>query len=662
MSGHNHGCCEPHNDGIFGDKTELIFAVISGVFLLIGFLLDSFTNVDFIFILVPYLISYGFGGYYTLKEAIQEISKGKFKIDFLMLVAAVGAALLDKWAEGALLLFLFSLGHALEHLAMDKARKSIESLTKLSPKVALRKEGDDFLEVAIGELKIGDIIRIKPNSTVSADGLLINGRASINQAPITGESIPVDKEPIQDLEKEYASEQEIPEKSRVFAGTINGDNSIEIKVIKESQDSTLNRLINMVQEAQDKKSPTQLLTDKFEKFYVPGVLILIVLLNFAFLVIDESWQDSFYRSMAALVAASPCALAISTPSAVLSGIARAAKGGVLIKGGKPLEDLGTLRALAFDKTGTLTEGKPKMTDIVLLNGMSNDEFLRKVIALESSSNHPLARAVVRDGKTRMQSINGFPEVKNSEAVQGKGVKGNVNGELVQIGNLELYEDTAEVPAEVEKKVKDLENEGKTVMLVQNNDEFSGIVALMDTPRKAAKSTLAKLKKIGIRKMIMLTGDNQQVANAVASEIGLTDAYGSLLPEEKVERIKKLKKEESKIAMIGDGVNDAPAMANSTVGIAMGAAGSDVALETADIALMADKLEILPFAIALSRKAQQIVKQNLWISLGVVALLLPATIFGWANIGIAVVFHEGSTIVVVLNALRLLAFKDKYSNI
>ena len=662
MSGSNHGCCKPHNDGIFGERTELIFAVLSGVFLLTGFLLDTFTDISFIYVLIPYLISYGFGGYYTLKEAIEEISHGRFEIDFLMLVAAIGAALLDKWAEGALLLFLFSLGHALEHLAMEKATKSIESLTNLSPKIALRKEGEDYVEVSIKDLKLGDIIKIRPNSAVSADGVLISGRSSINQAPITGESIPVDKVPVEDPDREYGSPDEIPAKSRVYAGTINGDNSIEVKVLKESQDSTLNRLITMVREAQEKKSPTQLLTDKFEKYYVPAVLILIVLLNFAFLVVDETWQDSFYRSMAALVAASPCALAISTPSAVLSGIARAAKGGVLIKGGKPLEDLGTLRALAFDKTGTLTEGKPKLTDIVLLNGLSNDEFLRKVIAIESSSNHPLAKAVVRDGKLRMKELNGVMVASNTEAIQGKGIKGKVEGEMIRIGNMELYDDLGGVPAEVQQKVKKLEREGKTVMLVQNENEFSGIIGLMDTPRKAAGSTLAKLKKIGIRKMIMLTGDNQEVANAVAKEIGLTDAYGSLLPEEKVERIIQLKKEENKIAMVGDGVNDAPAMANSTVGIAMGAAGSDVALETADIALMADKLEILPFAIALSRKSQQIVKQNLWISLGVVALLLPATIFGWANIGIAVVFHEGSTIVVVLNALRLLGFKDRYSNI
>ena len=262
----------------------------------------------------------------------------------------------------------------------------------------------------------------------------------------------------------------------------------------------------------------------------------------------------------------------------------------------------------------------------------------------------------------MNELNGISEASNTEAIQGKGIKGRVDGELIRIGNIELYDDIGGVPVEIKEKVNKLEREGKTVMLVHNDDEFSGIIGLMDTPREAARSTLAKLKKIGIRKMIMLTGDNQEVANTVAAEIGLTDAYGSLLPEEKVERIIQLKKEENKIAMVGDGVNDAPAMANSTVGIAMGAAGSDVALETADIALMADKLEILPFAIALSRKSQQIVKQNLWISLGVVALLLPATIFGWANIGIAVVFHEGSTIVVVLNALRLLGFKDKYSNI
>ncbi|AVR45445.1 heavy metal translocating P-type ATPase [Christiangramia fulva] len=653
------GCCASHNDGIFGDKTEIIFAGLSGLFLVTGFLILQFTSLPFLYSLIPFLFSYFFGGYFTFLEAVKAVAKAKFEIDFLMLVAALGAAFLDKWAEGALLLFLFSLGHALEHKAMDKARKSIESLTKLSPKLALKKEGENYREVPIETLKRGDIIKVIPNSTVSADGVLISGRTSINQAPITGESIPVDKEPVNDTSKDYNSDEIIPSISRVYAGTINGDNTIEVKVTRESSDSTLNRLINLVQEAQEKKSPTQLLADNFEKYYVPAVLALVILLNFAFLVVDETWGESFYRSMAALVAASPCALAISTPSAVLSGIARAAKGGVLIKGGKALEDLGTLRAIAFDKTGTLTEGKPKLTNFELLNGKNENEVLKMLISLESSSNHPLARAIVRDGKARLGEGNGVLQILNSEAVQGKGIRGEFNGQKLQIGNCSLYSEDGGVPVELQKKVNDLEKEGKTVMLFQHEKNFEGIIGLMDVPRKSAKETLANLKKIGIRKMIMLTGDNQEVANAVAAEINITHTYGGLLPEEKVERIIQLKKEENKIAMVGDGVNDAPAMANSTVGIAMGAAGNDVALETADVALMADKLEVLPFAIALSRKSRLIIKQNLWISLGVVALLLPATIIGLANIGIAVVFHEGSTVVVVLNALRLLGFKNKY---
>ncbi len=363
--------------------------------------------------------------------------------------------------------------------------------------------------------------------------------------------------------------------------------------------------------------------------------------------------------MAVLVAASPCALAIATPSAVLSGVARAAKSGVLIKGGRPLEDLGVLTALAFDKTGTLTEGKPKLTEVITLSELSEDQLLKIAVAVEGLSDHPLAKAVVRDGKARLGDSE-FPQAKNLEAVLGKGIKATLGDDNVYIGNLDLFEslDNEKPSKETEEKVKSLESEGNTTMLIRHNDTYIGIIALMDTPRKEAKSTLERLKEIGIKRMIMLTGDNQKVADAVAKEIGLTDAWGSLLPEEKVDAIRELKEKESKVAMIGDGVNDAPAMANSTVGIAMGAAGSDVALQTADIALMADKLETLPFAIGLSRKAKSIIKQNLWMSLGIVALLIPATIFGFANIGIAVLIHEGSTLVVVFNALRLLAYKTK----
>ncbi|GGF44597.1 heavy metal translocating P-type ATPase [Echinicola marina] len=648
---HSHG-------GIFGKNTEMIFSIICGVLLGIGFGLSFIETVPSWVSLALYIGAYFFGGFYTAKEAIETVSKGGFEIDFLMLVAAIGAAILGEWAEGALLLFLFSMGHALEHYAMNKARKSIAALAELAPKTALLKRNGKTEEVGIEELSIGDIIVVKPNSKISADGVVVDGRSSVNQAPITGESVPVDKEPVDDPKKDWSQEKDIKDENRAFSGTINGNNTLEIKVIKVAKDSTLSRLVKLVNEAQTQKSPTQRLTDKFEKYFVPAVLVLVVLLHFAFLVIDETFSESFYRAMAVLVAASPCALAIATPSAVLSGVARAAKSGVLIKGGRPLEDLGVLTALAFDKTGTLTEGKPMLTEVVALGDVKEEELLKIAIAVEGLSDHPLAKAVVRDGKERLKGAD-IPEAKDLEAVLGKGIKATLGSDKVYIGNLDLFEslDDKKPSKETEEKVKSLESDGNTTMLIRQNDDYIGIIALMDTPREEAKNTLERLKKIGIKRMIMLTGDNQKVADAVAKEIGLTDAWGSLLPEEKVEAIKELREKEDKVAMVGDGVNDAPAMANSTVGIAMGAAGSDVALETADIALMADKLETLPFAIGLSRKAKGIIKQNLWVSLGIVALLIPATIFGFANIGIAVLIHEGSTLIVVFNALRLLAYKN-----
>jgi len=647
---HTHG-------GLFGKNTELVFSILSGVLLGIGFGLSFVDAVSSWVSLSLYIGAYLFGGFYTTKEAFEAVRKGGFEIDFLMLVAAIGAAVLGAWAEGALLLFLFSMGHALEQYAMNKARKSIAALAELAPKTAFLKKNGRIEEVGVEKLSIGDIIVVKPHSKIPSDGVVVSGEGSVNQAPITGESIPVDKIPVEEPEKDYSNEKNISDENRVFSGTINGNNTLDVKVIKEAKDSTLSRLVKLVNEAQTQKSPTQRFTDKFEKYFVPAVLGLVVVLLGAFLVIDENFSDSFYRAMAVLVAASPCALAISTPSAVLSGVARAAKSGVLIKGGRPLEDLGVLTALAFDKTGTLTEGKPKLTKVVPLNNTDENELLKMVIAVENLSDHPLAKAVVRDGKKRLEG-DSIPEATDLEAVLGKGIKATLGNDKVYIGNLELYEalDDKKPSKKIADEVKALEAEGNTTMLIRRNDDYVGIIALMDTPRAEAKNTLEQLKKIGIKRMVMLTGDNQKVADAVAKEIGLTDAWGSLLPEEKVDAIKKLQEQESKVAMVGDGVNDAPAMANSTVGIAMGAAGSDVALETADVALMGDKLEILPFAIGLSRKATGIIKQNLWISLGIVALLIPSTILGLAGIGVAVLIHEGSTLVVVFNALRLLAYK------
>ncbi|WP_234573540.1 heavy metal translocating P-type ATPase [Rhodohalobacter sp. 614A] len=647
---HDHG-------GIFGEKTELIFSLICGSLLGIGFGLSYVSTLPGWVSLALYVSSYFFGGFYLVQEAYTEVKAGNFEIDFLMLVAAIGAAILGEWAEGALLLFLFSLGHSLEHYAMGRARDAIKGLSDLAPKTALRKKDGTTEEVPVEELQVGDVIVIKPNSKISADGVVINGESSVNQAPITGESVPVDKMEYDDPESIDEDADSIDDKHRVFAGTINGNGSLEVKVTKLSKDSTLSRLIKLVNEAEAQKSPTQQFTDKFEKYFVPSVLVLVVILNFAFLVIDESFSASFYRAMAVLVAASPCALAISTPSAVLSGVGRAARGGVLIKGGRPLENLGILKALAFDKTGTLTEGEPRLTDVITFGDTEENELLKVAVAVESLSDHPLADAVVRDGKEKLGETD-FPEAEDLESITGRGVKATIKDITVYIGNAELFEeaDGIKLSEDLKRSVEELEGEGKTTMIVRHGDRYLGMLGLMDTPREDAKEVIQKLRDMGLTHLIMLTGDNQRVADAVAKEIGIDDPKGNLLPEDKVEAVKKLREEEGDVAMVGDGVNDAPAMANSTVGIAMGAAGSDVALETADVALMADKISVLPFAIGLSRKTKSIIKQNLWISLGMVALLVPATIFG-LSMGWAVIGHEGSTVVVVFNALRLLAYKS-----
>ena len=646
---HDHG-------GFLGENTELYFAIGSGAFWLIGLIL-SFINGVPEWVPVPlFIIAFILGGYFTLLEAIETIKKGKFEIDFLMLVAAAGAAALGKWEEGALLLFLFSLGHALEAYAMNKARKSIAALSDLAPPTAVVKRNGKHIEVGIGELIIGDIIIVKPNTKIAADGVVVAGNSAVNQAPITGESVPVEKLPV-DNPSAYFDLNKLPAENRAFAGTINGSSVLEIKVLKEAKDSTLSRLVELVKEAETQKSPTQQLTDKFERYFVPAVIILVIILMFAFLIIDETFKESFYRAMAVLVAASPCALAISTPSAVLAGVARAARQGVLIKGGRPLEDLGDLTAVAFDKTGTLTEGRPKLTHIIPYENTTKKELLTVAVAVEKLSDHPLASAIVNGGKKILGNIN-IPAAQNIEALTARGIKAEFNNKTVYIGNRRLFTELTEktIPLKITNNMARLESEGHTAMIVYMGDKYLGIISVMDVARKESKATLSELKKIGIRRMIMLTGDHQKVADAVAKSIGITDPMGGLLPEDKVAAIEKLKKEEGKVAMVGDGVNDAPAMAKSTVGIAMGAAGSDVALETADIALMADKLDNLPFAICLSKKAKSIIKQNLWISLGVVAILIPSTIMGWLGIGLAVLIHEGSTLVVVGNALRLLAYK------
>ena len=648
---HEHG-------GMLGENIELIFAAIAGVLLAIGFMLSFVPAVPAWVELTLYVAAYGFGGYYLLREAIDTLRLGRLEIDVLMLVAAAGAAALDKWAEGALLLFLFSIGHALEHYAMGRARRAIAALGELAPPTAEVLRDGEVIEIAVVDLAVGDTIVVRPNTRIPADGFISLGASSVDQAAITGESVPVDKQAVDDVDAAASRPERLAAENRVYAGTINGSGALQARVTRIAADSTLARLVRMVGEAEAQKSPTQRFTDRFERIFVPVVLASVALLLFAFLVIDEPFGDSFYRAMAVLVAASPCALAISTPSAVLSGVARAARGGVLVKGGGPLENLGAIRTIAFDKTGTLTEGKPRLTDVMPASGVAERDLLAVVVAVEQLSDHPLAAAVVRDGRARLGDGLPVPPAENLMNIIGRGLSAEIGGQPVLVGKAALFAevDGPALPSAIQAVVEDLEQRGRTTMAVRRGDDYLGVLGLMDTPRAAAAGVIAHLRTLGISRMVMMSGDNRRVAGTVAKEVGLDEAFGDLMPEDKVAAIIRLRSEQE-VAMVGDGVNDAPAMANATVGIAMGAAGSDVALETADVALMGDDLARLPFVIGLSRSTSRIIRQNLWISLGMVAVLVPATLLG-LQLGAAVVFHEGSTLLVVANALRLLAYRER----
>lgn len=649
---HDHG-------GLFGKNSELVFSLSCGAFLLVGFAIEKLLDTAPAWLpLIFFVAAYFFGGFYTVREAIDNLRQRKFEIDTLMLVAAAGAASLGAWAEGALLLFLFSLGHALEHYAMGRAKQAIEALAELAPPTANVRRDGSMQEVLVEDLVVGDVAVVKPNERLPADGFLVRGASSINQAPVTGESMPVDKRPVDDIAEARSRPDSIEASSRVFAGTINGSGAIEVEVTRLSSETALAKVVKMVSEAETQKSPTQRFTEKFERIFVPVVLALAIVLLFAWLVVDEPFSASFYRAMAVLVAASPCALAIATPSAVLSGVARAARSGVLIKGGAPLENLGSLKAIAFDKTGTLTEGRPRITDVIPAEGVSEEQLLSVAVAVESLSDHPLAAAIARDGRKRLNE-SAVMEATELKSLTGRGVIATVAGQSIWIGKAEMFGSDGIGPLSpaMATAIEQLRNNGRTTMVVRRGESDLGAIGLMDTPRVGAREAVEQLRTMGIERMIMISGDNQRVAEAIAKDVGLSEAWGDLMPEEKVSSVRELR-DAAKVAMVGDGVNDAPAMANATVGIAMGAAGSDVALETADVALMADDLRNLPFAVGLSRQTRSIILQNVFISLGVVAILVPATILG-LGIGPAVAAHEGSTLVVVFNALRLLGYSDRW---
>jgi Cd2+/Zn2+-exporting ATPase len=617
---------------IWREYHKIILAIIGGAFLLGALIVHKAAGPQWEWLRLALIVpAYLLTGWFTSRDTFKTLWNLQFDIDVLMFAAAVGAASLGHYEEGGLLLFLFAIGGAGEELAMDRARQAIAALAKLAPDTATVRSADGTEKlVRVEDLKLGDLVIVRPFDRVPGDGTVIAGASAVDQSPITGESIPAEK----------------AVGSPVFAGTINGEGLLQVSITKLAAESTLAKIVKMVNEAQTTKSPTQVFTDAVERRYVPIVLIATAALIFLPPLFKVGgWEIWFYRAMAFLTAASPCALAIGTPATVLSGIARAARGGVLVKGGVHLENLGRVTAIAFDKTGTLTRGRADVTDVITLSGKSQEEILTLAAAVEKGSTHPLAKAIVAEAKARE-----CPDLEaaNVEQISGKGVAGVVNGARVFVGNHDLPDLQAQRNA--------LAEQGRTTVVMLIDDVPSAIIGLADRPRENAAESLRRLKELGISRTIMLTGDSPQVASAIAKQVGVDDYYAGLLPEDKVAILSRLQTQFGHVAMVGDGVNDAPAMATASVGIAMGGAGTDVAIETADVALMADDLGKLPDAIGLSRFSRRIIKQNLVIALGVISILAPLSALGYAYLGVAVLFHEGSTVVVVLNAMRLLVYR------
>lgn len=641
-----NSCCGPRTPAPpaaswYRRNQELVWSLISLLALAVAWSGERWLEWPRPATLALYLTAYAFGAWDLTRHWVSALRRGQlaFDIDLLMLVAALGAAVLGQWAEGAFLLGLFSLAHALEHYANDRARRAISALADLAPATARVRRGESIAEVPVESVAVGEIVLVRPGERIPVDGNVTNGTSAVNQAPITGESVPVEKST----------------GDPVYAGTVNGDGAMEVATTRGAGDRTLDRVIKLVEEAQTQKAPTQRFTERFERLFVPAVLIADLLL----IVVPAlfgwwSWSESLYRGMSLLVAASPCALALGTPSAVLAGIAQAARHGVLVKGGMHLENLGIIRALAFDKTGTLTEGRPEVTDVLPSGDVTADELLAIAASVETESQHPLAAAVVRRAAKEGVALR---EAGALESVTGRGVRSSVAGESVEIGTLKLWQDDGiTVPDEILKAVAELQGAGRSIVVIRKAETWLGVLGIADRLREGVRDVLDQLRGLGVAPLVMLTGDNKGVGDAIAREVGVDEVRSELLPEDKVTAIKELLASHQHVAMIGDGVNDAPALAHATVGIAMGGIGSATALETADVALMGDDLSTLPFAIGLSRASRAVIRQNLYISLGTIVLLILSTSTGLIGIGLAVVGHEGSTLLVIANALRLLRYK------
>jgi Zn2+/Cd2+-exporting ATPase len=580
------------------------------------------------------------GGYTTTGRGVRALARLQFDMNGMMTGALIGAALIGQWEEGAAVAFLYAVSNWLERYTMDRARRSIRALMDLAPKEArVRRNGSEIL-IPVQELLVGDLLLIRPGEKVASDGIVQSGNSAVDQSPITGESVPVDKVP----------------GDRVYGGSLNGHGALDVAVTQRVEDTTLSRIIHLVEEAQAQRAPSQQFVDRFARVYTPAVFALAIgLMLVPLLPLGQPWTPWIYRGLALLIISCPCALVVSTPVTIVSAIATAARHGILIKGGAYLEELGRLQAVALDKTGTLTRGEPELTDVIPTDGRSPESLLALAAAVEAQSEHPLARAVVRAAKYQSLPL---AVAEGFMAIPGKGGWAIVGGQAVYVGSPRLFAEMRNV-SRLEDKVASLQREGKTVMLVGTRQGVLGMLALADQLRPESRQAIAGLRAAGIRHIALLTGDNRDIAERIASEIGADTLRSEILPAQKLEAVRALRAEFDGLAMIGDGVNDAPALAASSVGIAMGVAGSDVALETADVALMADDLSRLPFLVGLGQTTARVIRQNIGVSIAIKAIAIAAVFPGWLTLWLAILGDMGASVLVTLNGMRLLRVRSVF---
>lgn len=618
----------------FFKRRENIISFISLVFLIAGTILSFTHSETYTPAIVLFAIAIAVGGVDIFRSGVKNIMSLEFDMKALMTIAIIGAVIIGEWREAAVIVFLFAVSEALEAYSINKARQSIRLLMDIAPSTASVKRGENIVQLPTEDIVVGDVVLVKPGEKIAMDGIVSTGTSTVNQAAITGEAVPVSKQRGDD----------------VFAGTLNEEGSLAFTVTKLVGDTTIAKIIHLVEEAQAEKAPSQKFVDKFAKYYTPIIMMVALLVAIVPPLLGADWSIWIYQGLAVLVVGCPCALVISTPVAIVTAIGNAARQGVLIKGGVHLEETGHLNAIAFDKTGTLTKGYPEVIDFIVEENIDKAQVLSAVSAVESLSQHPLAKAIINYANEA-----GVPTVEplNFQSVTGKGACATIDGVTTYVGSISWTGEFTTIPAASLQKAKSLQQAGNSVMGIVADHQFVGLIAVADPIREESYEVLKKLKDIGIKHMVMLSGDHPDTAKAIANNLGMTDVRGGLMPADKLDAIKQLSDKYGRVAMVGDGINDAPALAAATIGIAMGGAGTDAALETADIALMADDLEQLPYTIKLSRKTLRVIKENIFFALGLKIFALLLIIPGWLTLWIAIFADMGATIIVVLNSLRLL---------